>query len=59
MHSFKFPELVSTECPIVKYEIDSYVSNKAFSSQNDQILIDTTEEGCLTGIQTGDLAHYS
>ena len=31
-HSFKFEELVSNECPIVKYEIDSYSSNKVFSS---------------------------
>lgn len=58
-HSFKFPELTSSECPIVKYEIDSYESNKPFAVASNQVSIDTTEAGCLTGIQTGDLAHYS
>ena len=58
-HSFSFPELESNECPIVKYEIDSYSSTETFATQSDQISIDSTVGGCLTGIQTGDLAHYS
>lgn len=58
-HSFKFPELVSDQCPIVKYEIDTYTSNKQFQTQSDQISIDTTEEGCLTTINTGSLDHYT
>ena len=58
-HSFNFAELESNECPIVKYEIDSYTSTETFSTVGSQVSIDTTVAGCLTGIQTGDLAHYS
>ena len=43
---FKIPEFTSTECPISKYEIVTFLSNKG-SSQAESIYFDPT--GCIIG----------